>query len=108
MPHDPVASLRGKMGAHTSWANTSNPTARTAPARAASFARFVAEIDPDHKLPDSERERRAEHLHRAHMSALALKSVASRRKAVEARRRAAELISDADDADAELSGGDAQ
>jgi hypothetical protein len=93
------------VGGHTSWARTDNPTARTAPARTASYARFLDEVDPHHELSDAEGKRRGEHLHKAHMSRLALRSVESRRKAVEARRRAAELERAADTADVELGRG---
>src|SRR3954453_13803593 len=103
-PPDPVKSLRGKVAAHSSWAKCEDPTARTAPARAASYARYLDEVDPHHELSDAERERRAEHLHRAPMSRLALRSVESRRRAPEARRRAAELEQAADTAEVELDG----
>ena len=99
---DAVRRLRAQIGAHKSWANTENRTARTAPAREASFRRFLDEVDPARQLSDDERARRAEHLHKAHMAALALKSVASRRKAAEARRRAVVLDEAADAAAIEL------
>ncbi len=65
--------LRSRIAAHTSWANTTNRTARTAPARAALDARFLAEADGDPV--------RADHLRKAHFARLALKSAQSRRKA---------------------------
>lgn len=71
-------SLVARMAAHSSWARTVNPTARTAPARAAFLARFEMAVDPERKLPETERRRRAEHAKRAYFAALALKSSKAR------------------------------
>ncbi|WP_454778103.1 hypothetical protein [Georgenia muralis] len=94
--------MAAQIAAHESWANTSDRSARTAPARAAMLARFEAQIDPDGILPPAERARRAEHARKAYFARLALKSA-------RARRRSRELAADAADADAELvsAGGDA-
>lgn len=78
--------LRAQIAAHESWASTDNRSARTAPARRALDAKFLAEAGGD--------EQRAEHLRKAHFQRLALKSAQSRRRAREA----------TDAADAELSG----
>ena len=64
-------SLVGKIAAETSWANTPDRTARTAPARAALEAKFLAEADGDPV--------RADHLRKAHFARLALRSVQARR-----------------------------
>jgi hypothetical protein len=64
--------LIGKLGAHASWAVTEDRTARTAPARAALAARFLAEANGDPV--------RAEHLRKAHFLRLAHKSAQARRK----------------------------
>ncbi|MDQ3574976.1 MAG: hypothetical protein M3404_08670 [Actinomycetota bacterium] len=72
--------LRARLAAHASWANTHDPTARTAPGRAAALARFEDEVDPDHVLPEEERRRRAQHAMRAHMTRLALRSARARRR----------------------------
>lgn len=72
--------LRSRIGAHTSWANTTDPAARTAPARAASAARFEREVDPDGILPPAERARRAESARKAYFTALAFKSAKARRR----------------------------
>ena len=66
-----AASMLGRIGAHTSWANTIDRTARTAPARAALEQKFLdlAEGDPV----------RANHLRKAHFQRLALKSAQARR-----------------------------
>lgn len=73
-------SARARIGAHASWAKTSDPAARTRPARDAFLARFEREVDPEGVLPDDERERRAVSARRAYMARLALKSAAKRRK----------------------------
>lgn len=83
--------LVASIAAHESWAKTPDRTARTAKARAALDAKFLAEAGGDPV--------RAEHLRKAHYKRLALKSARSRRKA-------RELLEQADAADAELSGGD--
>lgn len=73
-------ALRARLAVHTSWANTTDRTARTQPGRDAAFARFEREVDPDGVLPEAERRRRAEHLRKAHMQRLALASAKARRK----------------------------
>jgi hypothetical protein len=72
-------SLRARTAAHASWANTSNPAARTRPGAQAAFRRFEDQVDPDRTLPEDERYRRAKSAQRAHMSAIAQKSVKSRK-----------------------------
>jgi len=67
--------LAARISAHESWARTSNRSARTAPARAALDAKFLAAADGDPV--------RAEHLRKAHYGRLALKSAQARRKARE-------------------------
>lgn len=73
-------SMRARVAVHTSWAHTPDRTARTAPARDAAFARFERQVDPDGVLPAEERRQRAEHLRKAEMQRLALKSAQARRK----------------------------
>ena len=70
---DTELALRGRIGAHISWANTTDRAARTAPARAGFHQRFMDRADGDPV--------RAEHLRKAHFAQLALKSAAARRKA---------------------------
>jgi hypothetical protein len=50
----------------------------TANARQAFVERFEREVDPDGVLPAGERQRRAEHAMRAHMTRLALRSAQAR------------------------------
>jgi hypothetical protein len=77
--------LRASMAADRSWANTSDPVKRTAPARRAAAEswqrRFENEVDPDRVLPEAERTRRAAYARRAYMKNLALRSARSRAKA---------------------------
>lgn len=80
-------SLIASIAAHTSWANTPDRSARTAPARAALDAKFMAKAGGDPI--------RAEHLRKAHFQALALKSA-------RARRRSKELLAEAEQAEQEL------
>jgi hypothetical protein len=87
--------LRSQEGAHISWANTKDRRARTAPARAALDAKFLAEAGGDPV--------RAEHLRKAYFAGLSLKSAVARRKA----REATQTADAAEAALAEL-GGDAR
>ncbi len=74
-------SLRGRIGAHAVHAKYDGREI-TANARATWLASFVKKVDQKTPgLPDPERLRRAEHLLRAHMGRLALKSAKARRKA---------------------------
>jgi hypothetical protein len=73
-------TLRAQLAAHTSWANTTDRTARTEPGRRAAADRFERLVDPDGVLPADERRLRAESARKAHMKGLALKSAQARRK----------------------------
>jgi len=73
--------LRAQSAAYKSWANTSDPAARTAPGRAAFLKRFERQVDPEGKLAPAERQRRANQLRRAFFLDLAAKSANARRKA---------------------------
>jgi hypothetical protein len=68
---DPLRQLIGRKGGHVSWARTLDRSARTAAARAALEARFLAEAGGDPV--------RAEHLRKAFYADLALKSAKARR-----------------------------
>jgi hypothetical protein len=69
---DPIRSTIGSIGAHVSWANTTDRAARTAPARAALEQKFLEQADGDPV--------RAAHLRKAYFARLALKSAQARRK----------------------------
>jgi len=68
---DPFRSQTGRLGAHVSWANTKDRTARTAPARAALDQKFLDQADGDPV--------RASHLRKAYFQRLSLKSAQARR-----------------------------
>lgn len=74
-------SLRSRMAAHTSWARTADRTERTRPARDAFMRRFEDQVDPECKLSEAERLRRAEQAKKAHFLQLALRSSRARRTA---------------------------
>lgn len=74
---DPSArKLRAQLAAHTLHSRVADPTAHTAPARAAFEARFYEGIDPT--LPAKIRERQAGHKRKAYFAALALAGVKAR------------------------------
>jgi len=77
----------GVIAAHTSWANTANRSARTAPARAALDQKFLDAANGDPV--------RAAHLRKAHFARLALKSA-------QARRKVRELTATAESVESEL------
>lgn len=72
-------ALWGRQGAYTSWANTPNRTARTAPARQAADDKLRREIDPEGVLPAHELEKRLTAAKKARMLKLAAASAAARR-----------------------------
>lgn len=92
MPMSPAErSMRSRLAAHRSWANTDDPAARTQPAREASMARFERQVDPEGLLAPAERQRRAEHARKAYFLELALKSAKARRLRSEAAELEAEV-----------------
>lgn len=74
------AALRGRIGAYAKWAATDDRSAATAPARSGFLRRFEEEVDPDHKLGEDERARRAYFAMRAYMAELTRRRVATRRR----------------------------
>jgi hypothetical protein len=70
-------SLRASIAANTRW-SVEDPTANAERGQAGLVARFRRQVDPDHQLPDAERERRAQSAYRAHMQRLALASSKAR------------------------------
>jgi hypothetical protein len=72
-------AMRGRIGAHISWANTSDRAARTRPARDALAAKFEQQVDPDGVLPRAELERRVASARSAHFTRLAYASARARR-----------------------------
>lgn len=76
-----MRSKLGTIGAHESWARTSDRPARTANARRTFLERFEREVDPDGTLPADERAKRVENAKAAYFRRLALKSAQKRRSA---------------------------
>ncbi|MDV3134995.1 hypothetical protein [Mycobacterium sp. 29Ha] len=72
-------SMRGRAGAHASWAHTEDRAARTAAARRQALRRFEEQVDPDGVLAPAERAVRVEHARKAHMIKLAMASARARR-----------------------------
>jgi hypothetical protein len=70
MMADVTRQLRGRLGAHTKWANCEDRSAATQPARAAFEQRFLDAADGDPV--------RADHLRKAHFARLALASAQAR------------------------------
>lgn len=71
--------LAGRAGAHKSWAQTEDRTARTEAARAAAEARFERQADPDGVLAPAERRRRAKQLRAAFYADIQRKAAAKAR-----------------------------
>ena len=86
---DGERKLRASIAAHESWSRTDDRTARTNAARTAYRESFEQVVDPEGKLDQDERTRRAEHAYKAQMKRIALKSATARRLKAEARREAA-------------------
>ena len=63
---DAELRLRGQIAANTSWANTSDRTARTEPGRQAMLRKFEQQVDPSGVLTPAERTKRAENLRGTH------------------------------------------
>ncbi|MEU3282141.1 hypothetical protein [Streptomyces antibioticus] len=77
--------LRATLGAHISWANTTDRTARTAPGARAAEARFEKQARELH--PDANEDfiaKVAENLRKAHYARMGMASAAKRRKDREA------------------------
>lgn len=73
--------LRAQLGAHISWANTSDRTARTAPGSRAAEARFEKQARELHPSASEEQIAKvAENLRKAHFTRMGLASAAKRRK----------------------------
>lgn len=72
-------SQRGRIGAYLMHARH-DPRATTAAARQAFSRRFLDMVDPDRRLPEPERLRRAEAARKAHFAQLAYLSARARRR----------------------------
>jgi hypothetical protein len=72
-------SIRASIAANEKWAHA-DPVEGTAKARAKFLASFLDEVDPDRKLPEAERLRRAESARKAFYTRLAFLSAKARRR----------------------------
>lgn len=77
-------AMIARLAAYERWARCEDPSAATAPARAAArkaaVDRFERQVDPDLTLPPAERARRAARARAAHFTRLSLKSAQARRQ----------------------------
>ena len=73
-------SLRARTAVHTSWAKTTDRSARARGGVEGALRKLEDEIDPDHELAPADRRQRAESLRRARMSDLARLSAKARRE----------------------------
>jgi hypothetical protein len=71
--------MRARIAAYASH-KRHDPRERMARARAAQFAQYEREVDPDGVLAPDERRRRAEMAYREHLSRMALRSAQKRRR----------------------------
>jgi hypothetical protein len=71
-------TLRARLAAHASWANTVDPSARAANGQAGLKAKFRRELEEAGVTDPDELERRASQRLKQHMNALALKSARAR------------------------------
>lgn len=69
--------LQAQAAAHAKWSKN-DPVAGTAPAREAFLGRFIDQVDPERKLTEKERTRRALSARKAYFAGLALKSSKAR------------------------------
>lgn len=79
MEEPSLRTLAARIGAYALHAQR-DPKITTARARAAFLARFVQQVDPEGKLPEAERLRRAEYAKSEYFARLALKSAKARQR----------------------------
>jgi hypothetical protein len=72
-PNSSTAFPARRLAAHAKHAKYDSKE-QTEAARKGFAQRFIDQVDPDRQLPERERQRRAEHAMRAHMTRLALQS----------------------------------
>jgi hypothetical protein len=78
-----MRGLRARLAVHSSWAKTTDRTARTAPGTAASPASlsyWEKRVDPDGEMDEATRAKAAENARSAHYSRMAYRSAMARRK----------------------------
>jgi hypothetical protein len=84
MPKTPLSpaerSLRARIAANTRWAKEPDRLAATAPGRRAAFQKLLDEIDPERKLPEAERLKRAKNAQQAQLERIRLAASRNRRR----------------------------
>jgi len=85
--------MRARMAAYMLHARY-DPRETTKPARRAFNQRFLDQVDPDRRLPDRERHRRAEAARRAYFTRLAYLSARSRRRSRDRSARTGDRFTD--------------
>jgi hypothetical protein len=78
---DSVRRLKRRAAAFDSWAATKDRTKRTAPARDARLERLAAEVDPEGEMSVADRRKAAEAKRRAHMARISALGIEARRRA---------------------------
>jgi predicted component of type VI protein secretion system len=73
-------SLRARTAVHTSWANTTDRSARARGGVEGALRKLEDQIDPEHLLAPAVRRQRAESLRKARMADLARQSAKARRE----------------------------
>ena len=85
MSDNPLTSaqriVRARIAAHARWAKEPDRLAATAPGRRAAFEKLLDEVDPERKLPEAERLKRAKNAQQAHLERIRLAASKSRRRA---------------------------
>ena len=80
--HEPSErAMIARIAANARWAQTTDRTKATEPARRGLLEKFAHQVDPDGTLDPIERYRRAQNLVNQHMAKMALRSAQARRKA---------------------------
>ncbi len=75
-------SQRARIAAHARWAKEPDRLAATAPGRRAAFEKLLDEVDPEHKLTEAERLKRAKNAQQAQLERIRLAASKSRRRGV--------------------------
>jgi hypothetical protein len=73
-------SQRARIAAHSRWAKEPDRVAATAPGRRAAFEKLLDEVDPDRKLPEAERLKRAKNAQQAQLERIRFAASRSRRR----------------------------
>lgn len=73
-------SHRASIAAHTRWSKEPDRLAATAPGRRAAFEKLLEEVDPEGKLSEAERLKRAKNAQQAQLARIRLAASKGRRR----------------------------